>query len=110
MSGGVFGALKDAILILDEVNRLSDNIRKLVDRVERLEQRVGDLETHDAVDAVKGDALVARLEAATRIAAAESHASLIERIVRIEGVVLGTPAIVRFRAYPAKMTDDSSHA
>jgi len=102
MSGGVFGALKDAILILDEVKRLSDNIRKLVDRVERLEQRVGDLETHDAIDAVKGDALVARLEAATRIAAAESHASLIERIVRIEGVVLGAHGDRSISRLPSK--------
>lgn len=102
MSGGVFGALKDAILILDEVKRLSDNIRKLVDRVDRLEQRVGDLEKHEAVEAVKGDVLLVRLEAATRVAAAETHAALIERIVRIEGAVLSTQGDRSFPRLPSK--------
>lgn len=84
MSRGVFGALKDAVLILDEIKRLNENVRKLVDRVESMERRSNDVERDRAVGAARDEALIAKFEAATRAAAAEARASLIERIVRLE--------------------------
>ena len=92
MSGGVLRALKDAVLILDEIRRLNENIRKLVDRVEAMERRLTHLERDQAVGAARDEALIAKFEAATRAAAAEAHAKFIERIVRLEhGATVAQP-------------------
>lgn len=84
MSRGVFGALKDAVLILDEIKRLGANVGKLVDRVEAVEARLTELEKDRAVGEARDEALIAKFEAATRAAGAETHAAMIERIVRLE--------------------------
>lgn len=84
MSGGVFGAIKNGILILEEMNRLKDNIKKILDRVEELEKRLDKIDTGNQISAVRDEALIAKFEAATKAASAETHARLIERIVRLE--------------------------
>ncbi len=68
MSRTVLGALKDAVLILDEVKRLDTNIQKLTDRVDAIERRLTQDDQDRAVGAARDEALVAKIEAATRVA------------------------------------------
>ncbi|KMO10571.1 hypothetical protein [Methylobacterium platani] len=80
----MLGALKDAVLILDEVKRLDTNIQKLTDRVDAIERRLTQDDQDRAVGAARDEALVAKIEAATRVAVVEASAKLSDRLTRLE--------------------------
>jgi hypothetical protein len=88
MFGSVFGGIKQAILILEKLERLSENIKKLTEKIESIEQRVTKLEHGGELAAVRSEALVDSIRGSTTAvverAAAHHYGTVIERIVHVE--------------------------
>ncbi|MGA8169652.1 MAG: hypothetical protein WB816_02260 [Methylocystis sp.] len=88
MFGSVFGGVKQAILILEKLERLSENIKKLTEKIESIELRVVKLEHGNELAAVRSEALVDSLRGSTTAvverAAAHHYGAVIERIIHVE--------------------------
>ena len=86
--GSLFGGVKQAVLILEKLERLNTNIQKLTDKIETLETRVTKLEHANELAAVRSEANFENVKVSTTAvverAITHHYKTLIERIIHIE--------------------------
>ena len=80
----IFGGLKQALLILDKLDRLSENIKKLTEKIDSMESRITRLEHNHELHTVRVENMTDNLKSAATVAVAQSYGPLIERVIHTE--------------------------